>query len=134
MGSNNIYTAGLNNVGSYQVSGIPFATGSVNCSGSTKIDFPHVTRWVIVSNSDAFPARVGFSEVGVETTNYFTLGKASAEGAAEASARLELKLTEIWISGSSDISVVAGLTNLPVERVNNISPDGTNWSGSSGVG
>ena len=47
---------------------------------------------------------------------------------------MELKLTELWVSGSSNVSVMAGLTNLPIARVNNISTSGTNWSGSVGVG
>ena len=39
------YRAGLQNVGSYQVSGKPFVTGAVNCGntgGPVKIQFPNV--------------------------------------------------------------------------------------------
>ena len=134
MSSNFKYTAGLNNVGSFQVSGIPFATGSIDCGSATKISFPYVTRWVIVTNNGPTNARVGFSQAGVDGTNYFELGKASGTHLTVVSPRLELKLTEIWISGSNDISVVAGLTGIPNQRITNISPSGSNWSGSSGVG
>ena len=53
--ASNIYTVGLNNVGSYQVSGaFHYATGSITApaSGSTplKIEFPYVTQWVSIVN------------------------------------------------------------------------------------
>ena len=44
--ASNIYTAGLNNVGSYQVSGIPYATGSVGTEEGATINFPYVTSWI----------------------------------------------------------------------------------------
>ena len=40
----------------------------------------------------------------------------------------------MWFTGSDDFDVIAGLTNIPVDRINNISPSGSNWSGSVGVG
>ena len=138
MSSNFIYSAGLNNVGSFQVSGAPFATGSVNCTEATKISFPYVTRWIIITNNATTNAHVGFSELGVDGSNYFKIGKAGGPDLTAVSPRIELKLSEIWISGSNDISIVAGLTNLPVQRVNNLSGSGdvvgNNWSGSAGVG
>ena len=43
--SSNIYNAGLRNVGSYQVSGVPFVTRrSVNSGDEVKIEFPSVTK------------------------------------------------------------------------------------------
>ena len=36
---------GLNHVPAYQVSGRPFATGSVDVTTATKVDFPYLTRW-----------------------------------------------------------------------------------------
>jgi hypothetical protein len=49
---------------------------------------------------------------------------------------LEVKATELYLNGgtANGAFVAAGLTNLPIERVNNISPSGSNWSGSVGVG
>ena len=48
----NIYTAGLNNVGSYQVSGIPYLSGGIDASGGgASLTFPYVTRWIQISNS-----------------------------------------------------------------------------------
>tara|TARA_R100000152_G_C6768241_1_gene193685 strand:+ start:42 stop:446 length:405 start_codon:yes stop_codon:yes gene_type:complete len=134
MSSNFKYTAGLNNVGSYQSSGIPFATGSVNCTTATVIRFPYVTRWVVVTNNGTTNAKIGFSELGVHGgSNYFEIGKAGGADLTQVSPRLELKLTELWVSGSDKITVVAGLTNIPPARLNSSSV-GINWTGSIGVG
>ena len=133
MSLSNVYSVGLNNVGSYQVSGMPFATGSLSAASAIKIEFPFVTRWIRVINHDSTHLKVGFSEAGVDGTNYFRCGpETGAEGTQSIS--LELKLTEIWFSGSTDFDLVVGLTNIPVERVTNVSPSGSNWSGSVGVG
>ena len=141
MSSDFKYTAGLNHVGSYQVSGIPFATGSLTipASGSTplKIEFPYVTQWVSVSNTNSKHVRLGFSELGVKNggSNYVLIH----EETAPTFNMYNLKLTEVYLLSDTgqavtDFSLVAGLTNIPVERVNNISPSGSNWSGSVGVG
>jgi len=139
------YKAGLQNVGSYQVSGRPFATGSVDCGdpaatrGATLIQFPKVTRWVVISNTDSSPCRVGFSAHGVSGSsgvpvqgrpNFFL-----EVPAATVTQPLELKLTELWLSGSREVSVMAGLTFIDVTAINNaqVSPSGSNWSGSVGV-
>jgi hypothetical protein len=62
---------GLNNVGSYQVSGKPFATGSINAKlatrpGGYEIVFPYVTRWFkVINNDQSNPCRVAFSVSGM---------------------------------------------------------------------
>lgn len=139
--ASNIYTAGLNNVGSYQVSGAPFATGSltVPASGSTplKIQFPYVTQWISIVNVNSKHIRVGFSENGVKNGNYnyFLVH----EDNHPTWNMYNLKLTELYLLSDTnqsinDVSVVAGLTNIPTARVDNIAPSGSNWSGSIGVG
>ena len=67
-------------------------------------------------------------------TNFFRVGPQAGNEATQFSQRLELKLTELYLSGSDDVDIVAGLTGIATERINNISDDGTNWSGSVGVG
>ena len=109
---------GVNHVGAYQVSGRPYATGSVNCSTTTEIQFPQTTRWVVVVNNGTGSAKVGFSANGVNGTNYFDLGKASGTNIPAISPRLELKVSSIFISGSNDISIVAGLTNIRTDSLN----------------
>jgi len=131
-----IYSAGLNNVGSFQVSGIPFITGGVDASSATKITFPYVTRWVQIQNLGDNLARVGFSENGVNGTKYYSVPSVSVvSGVAPRTDIFEVKVSEIWISGSNNIEVIAGLTNIPTGRINNPanSPSGSNWSGSANV-
>ena len=141
---------GLNNVGSYQVSGKPFASGSINCTSATVVRFPSVTRWIVVHNRSAVAdedLKVGFSEAGVrgdgawtaagyaEGTNYFTLdnkNSATTKDRGNFVPRLELKVSEIWLSGSSMVDVIAGLTNVPIGSA--YTGDCPSLGGSSGVG
>lgn len=123
------YRSGLGNAASYQVSGKPFASGSIDASGPpTKISFPSVTRWVIVQNHDAANDLIcAFSQNGLPSaagTNFFTI----EDVGSTYSQRLELKVTEMWFEGSSDFDVIAGLTGVPTLEIEN------NWSGSAGVG
>jgi|11_taG_2_1085331.scaffolds.fasta_scaffold11408_2 hypothetical protein len=128
------YTVGLGNVGSYQVSGTPFATGSIDASTATKIEFPHVTRWIYIKNNGATDVKLGFSENGVEGNNFITIHHSHVNQLDGHSPVLELKVTEIWLLGSSNVDVLAGLTSIDNNRITNISPSGSNWSGSAGVG
>jgi hypothetical protein len=127
------YTVGLQNVGSYQVSGKPFAKGGIDASSTTVVGFPYVTKWVQVKNNTASAVKVGFSANGVTAganDNYFTITSGST------SQIWEVKLTELYLSGASDVDVIAGLTGINTDTINNTanSPEGSNWSGSSGVG
>jgi len=130
------YTAGLSNVGSYQVSGIPYASGSLDATGgdALKISFPYVTRWVHIINHGTTELKCSFSENGLSGGNHFKIHRAHGTNEGDYAPRLELKVTELYFTGSGDFDVIAGLTNLAVERVTNISPSGSNWSGSIGVG
>jgi hypothetical protein len=123
------YRAGLGNAASYQSSGVPFASGSIDASGApTKISFPHVTRWVVVQNHDATADLIcAFSEKGLPSaggTNFFTI----EDVGPTYSQRLELKVTEMWFEGSANFDVIAGLTGISTLEIAN------NWSGSAGVG
>jgi hypothetical protein len=129
---------GLNNVGSYQVSGRPFAKGGIDASSATKVEFPTVTRWItIINNNASSVCKVGFSELGIAGDNYFTV-QPKAAGAQSVSARLEVKVSEIWLHGSDDVDVVAGLTNIEPPSVrfqaSGSGYTGPSWSGSAGVG
>ena len=90
---------------------------------------------------------MGFSEAGVRAdavwtglgyaagTNFFTLdnkNSATTRDRGSFPPRLELKVSEIWLSGSSLVDVIAGLTNVPIGSA--YTDDGPSFSGSSGVG
>jgi hypothetical protein len=135
------YGTGLSNVGSYQVSGKPFVTGSLTVPNSAsatplRIEFPSVTRWFTVINVDSKHMRVGFSEEGVKGSNYFLVHE---DNHPTQNGPYELKVTELYLLSDTgqaitEASVLAGLTGISVDRINNISPSGSNWSGSIGVG
>jgi hypothetical protein len=122
------YGTGLSNVGSYQVSGKPFLSGGIDTSVTDSITFPTVTRWVHISSSA--PVKIGMSALGVDGENYFTVDTASGQSLPT----LEIKCTELHFAGSATVDVVAGLTGIDIERITNISPSGSNWSGSLGIG
>ena len=131
------YATGLSNVGSYQVSGTPFLSGGIaltKASSPISISFPTVTRWLYVSSSGH--VKVGMSERGVDATNdginYITVNTAGGQNLP----LLEMKCTAIFLSSSANVTVdvAAGLTGIPIERLDYISVSGSNWSGSSGIG
>ena len=128
---------GINAVGAYQVSGRPFASGSINCLTATKVSFPYVTRWIYIQNNDGANAvKVGFSELGIEgppAVNFFQVGKQLASEEPGTSPVLELKVSEIWLSGSVAVNVVAGLTSILPQRTS-MGAGLPSWSGSVGVG
>lgn len=123
---------GLNNVPAYQVSGRPYASGGINATSPTYVTFPYVTRWVYIINNGAEACKVGFSEAGVDGgTEYFRVSKKD-NNKASYSQRLELKVTQLWLSGSPDVDIVAGLTTIPEKRTSGSA--GPSFSGSVGVG
>ena len=119
---------GINHVGAYEVSGRPFASGSINASAANiTIEFPFVTRWVEIINDSKVALKVGFSENGLSPgTNYFEVHSGS-------SGRLELKISNLYLRGgaSGKTSVVSGLTSINKNKTSG--SIGPSWSGSIGV-
>lgn len=129
----NSYQVGLHNVGSFQVSSIPYASASIDVSSTSspvEISFDRVTKFVVVKNTaDALgtdaPMKLGFSALGVKGENYITLLN-------EEEYEADFKVTRIYLLAGSataaTASISAGLTGIPADRLRD------NWSGSSGVG
>ena len=138
------YGVGLQNVGSYQVSGIPYLTGTtapVSSSAPVEIVFPDVTQRIIVSNTGLADLRIGFSANGVkDTNNYFILHQHDRTTTSDYSKiDLRVKVSSIFLlsnSGSTTttVRVAAELTNIDTKLLELSGPKGTNWSGSLGVG
>ena len=136
------YGVGLQNVGSYQVSGVPYARGKVaapaNSGTPTQITFPEVTQRIVVSNiNTASPLRIGFSSNGVKTGgNFFLLPAATAN--AYPTAEFKVKVSEIYLLSDTGAptsgSIFAELTNISTTLLVQSGPSGSSWSGSSGVG
>jgi hypothetical protein len=119
---------GLNNVGSYQVSGRPWAYTGATSTSAEVLSFPEVTRWITVRNTHpSIGMQIAFSEAGLSGTEYFSLGAASEIS-------MEVKISQLWIkgAGTGTVSVVAGLTNIGPGSCSGV--DGPSWSGSAGVG
>lgn len=132
------HSVGLGHVGSYQVSVRPYLlsniTAPVLSSGTpTEIQFPNVTRFVVITNtlqgsSANVPLRVGFSAAGVRgdvEDNYLILNNGESFEA-------DFKITSVFILSDSEstvtVSIAAGLTGIPRSHLPN------NWSGMEGVG
>jgi hypothetical protein len=124
---------GINHVGNYQVSGIPFASSSIvapaTSSTPVEIVFPSITKFVVVKNVNPTSGtlRVGFSSNGVKSgTNYFLLDKGESFSG-------DLKLSSVFLlsnNGTSvSASVIAGLTGIvPGFNLTSV------YSGSTGIG
>ena len=123
--------AGLNNVGSYQVSGIPWVTASLAAPASSsaplEVAFPSVTKSILVKNVNGSTnkVRIGFSANGVQGSNYFLLDK-------DESFEADVKITKLYLlsntASTASISIVASLTGIESALLP------SSWSGSAGVG
>lgn len=126
--SNYIYSAGLNNVGSYQVSTQPHLT-FISASTTQQISFPQVTKFVIVKNiASVGYMKVAFSQNGLNGTNFLLLSGSESFSA-------NYRVTSVFISPATEFggteftaSVIAGLTGIGASHLSG------NWSGSAGVG
>ena len=132
------YKMGLNHVGAYAVSGIPWVSGgiSVPSSASTPIEitFPHITRRVVVHVTDANTCRVGFSANGVKYTNkYFIADGDKANNGADPY-DMHVKCDRIFLLSNDGntvtVSVAAELTGIPASDY----PLATAYSGAAGIG
>lgn len=139
------YGVGLSNVGSYQVSGVPFVTGTavpVSSSAPVEIVFPEVTQRIIVANTGLADLRVGFSANGVaNTNNYYVVHLHDATVSAHyETIDLRVKVSSIFLLSNSGATattarVAAELTNIDTNLLLRSGPTGLpNWSGSVGVG
>jgi hypothetical protein len=122
---------GLRNVGSYQISGHPYITGSLIANGAeVAVDFPFVTREFTVTCSGSFGAegphlRVHFNSASsgpvMEGRHYVTLVKPS--GSLGESHTFHTKCVGVYITchsgggGLSGFQVVANLTNIPARTM-----------------
>lgn len=101
--------AGVGNVGSYLVSGIPFVTGSGTITGTDemKIEFPFITQKITVVNRAAADLRVHFATNGgnaqvIAHHQYVTLD--SKEDAVEFNVRVkEMFITPVATSGEWEV-------------------------------
>tara|TARA_A100001515_G_scaffold66421_1_gene52643 strand:+ start:1376 stop:1807 length:432 start_codon:yes stop_codon:yes gene_type:complete len=129
----NRYKAGIHNVGSYQVAGIPWITGSaaLKRGQEVKYRFPKVTKSITVINRSAADIRVHFHTTGavhpsgVMTGSHFVLMDSK-----EDSYTFNVKASEIYVTAPHDnasddasFTIIAELTGIEI-------PTGFNLTGS----
>lgn len=106
---------GLGSVGSYQMAGTPFLTGSAISSGQEiRVDFPNVTKSITVANRDtgSDDIRIHFASKDQARTiagsHFFTLTPSG-------SVTLDVKCRSIFISApgnASKFELIAELTGI----------------------
>ena len=116
------YSVGINNVGSYQSSGVPYCSGSASHPHDTQVqyDFPRITKAITVTNNGGSggPAiRVHFNGTAegdvIAGVHFVTLSGTMA------SQRFEVKTDKIFISPvsasaqSASYSIAAEITSIP---------------------
>tara|TARA_A100001391_G_scaffold200864_2_gene186327 strand:+ start:922 stop:1356 length:435 start_codon:yes stop_codon:yes gene_type:complete len=115
---------GLRNVGSYQISGHPYITGSViNAGQEMKVSFPYVTKKITVIASGSLSGhglRVHFATTGsgnnvVGGKHYITLNS------HEDSMEFDVKCKELYLSApgaaAAGFMLYASLTNIPTSSM-----------------
>ena len=125
-----IYSTGLRNVGSYQVSGQPYLSGSTTSStfgsvAKSYFQLPFVSKRLIISNEDATNhAMVSFAPfLDAEAGSYGYTQSSSGSGnwlylPATSSIELDVKCKEVFVSplgavAVNFVTVYAELTNVP---------------------
>ena len=124
------YQAGINSVGSYQVSGMPWVSGSTTLAPGIeeRYIFPTVAKTVLVVNESNQDIRVHYNSTGsgnvVSGRHYATLT------VTRDSIELGLKCKEIYISapssngGNASYAIVADLTGISTSEMYTLTGSG----------
>lgn len=108
---------GVSDVASYQVSAVPWVTGSVAVANTsaTKLAFPSVTKYFDVK-ATTNDIRVGFTQVGVSgSSKYYTVTAGTEH-------RFDVRCKEAWFiadGGGATLDVHAGLTVISPNKLLN---------------
>jgi hypothetical protein len=103
---------GLNSVGEYMASGLPFSEFLTFVAGSVQqVQFPYVTSELYLKNEGAGDLFVGWTEIGVEGNNKYRL--ASGE-----SVTFRIRVKDLYLSASAICtgSVTAALTQITKDQ------------------
>ena len=134
--SSNIYSTGLRNVGTYQVSGTPWVTGSLVTGGELNevtVSFPYVAKslYIKISATTGDGSRTqnmrmslaSFYQNNVGSNNHWVTGFLGKEYTFTG------KFTEFYFSlnnseHESEFEMVAELTNIPVSHMYTLTGSG----------
>ena len=138
---------GLRDVASYQTSGQPFVSGNINTTlngaNGVVVKFPAVTQWIKIINYQNYQAvTCAFSQSGLNgltgqgagspATCNFKIPDDVGDDPAFHQLYIDIAITELWMKGSGNVTVIAGLTNIATGSA--ATAAGPSWSGSAGVG
>ena len=115
----------------YQSSGIPFVkTINSGNANATTINFPFVTRFIVISNPSDTAVKIHFSATGVALANANPATTHFVVPSNSISPRLEVKVKTLFVTHANgkSCSVLAGLTNVKAADF----PDITELSGIKG--
>jgi hypothetical protein len=137
------YNVGLHNVGSYQVSGYPFLTGSaIADTKEEKISFPTVTKSITVKASSSLDTSNTFGEmrihfasaldathndIGVYTGHHYFVMDSDEDAMT-----FDVKCKEIYISALGDncgFELYASLTGIPTASMCTLTGSGITEQG-----
>ena len=136
------YSAGLNNVGSYQASARPYiqteltvpASGS-NPATAWEVTFPHVTKFIVVQNNGTVSEeiRLAFASGGLGSNKTGgTSGNNYIKIAQSGSFSADFRVTKLYLMSETGdtpkATVIAGLTQIPSASLQ------TSWKDADGVG
>ena len=104
---------GFNFTPAYQISGLPYVTSSAATSTPPfKVTFPYVTKFITI-RVDGGSLDIGFTLNGVNNTNHFTVANNDV-------LTMEVRVKEMYIKGTSNFHIVAGLTGIPTASIPNL--------------
>jgi hypothetical protein len=130
------YRAGIGHVGSYQVSGRPWITGSTNVpgaganNGEQRIQFPYITKSFTVINKAAVTLYIHFVSRGdtasvINNRHYISLESIND------SMTFDVKCKEVYISlesaaATGQFQLIADLTGIHPDNMQTLSGSGIN--------
>lgn len=145
MSSNFKYTAGLRNVGSYQISGHPFMSGSTIGANKCHImEFPYVCRSITVINTGTaqdmrihfqsgsgttaitVPGSSGEQTINSSTADVITSLNFITVPKGDGAMTLDVKVKNIYLSsvGGTTYQIFAELTSIPTQHMYHLTGSG----------
>ena len=123
-----VHTVGLRNVGSYQVSGTPYVTGSNTAlAAETKIEFPFVTKSFVINQTAGSSAVIRIHFVPVATAGDVINNRHYVQIKNGQSFEFQVKCKEVYLTPSGNgaqFQLVAELTNIPTARMHPLTGSG----------
>ena len=125
------YRPGIGSTGAYQISGIPYMTGSVLAGGAENaITFPSVAKAVTIYNTGGSNSlRVHFdtdNNANVLTNKHYIEIPPAAAGNSLNRLRLEVRCSKIYISSASGTTYQMAAELTPILDVISLSGSGIN--------